>query len=88
MNLKQRLSQTDILVAPGVYDALTASLAQQAGFEALYLYQRQHLHQHQHLSPVAKRQLSKMSIHNTVFKKKKIKVIALLALCFLNIDLK
>ncbi len=37
MNLKQRLSQTDILVAPGIYDALTASLAQQAGFEALYL---------------------------------------------------
>jgi 2-methylisocitrate lyase-like PEP mutase family enzyme len=37
MSLKARLSQPQILVAPGVYDGLTAALAQQAGFEALYL---------------------------------------------------
>ena len=37
MSLKQRLQQQDILVAPGIYDALTATLAEQAGFEALYL---------------------------------------------------
>lgn len=37
MSLKARLTQKDILVAPGVYDGLTASLAQGAGFEALYL---------------------------------------------------
>ena len=37
MSLKTRLAGTDILVAPGVYDGLTASLATQAGFEALYL---------------------------------------------------
>ena len=37
MTLKTRLTQTDILVAPGVYDGLTASLAAAAGFEALYL---------------------------------------------------
>lgn len=37
MSLKARLSQTPILVAPGVYDGLTATLAAQAGFEALYL---------------------------------------------------
>lgn len=35
--LKQRLAQTDILVAPGVYDALTSSLASAVGFEALYV---------------------------------------------------
>ena len=35
--LKQRLAQQDILVAPGVFDALTASIAELAGFEALYL---------------------------------------------------
>ena len=35
--LKQRLQQPRPLLAPGVYDALTALLAQQAGFEALYL---------------------------------------------------
>jgi 2-methylisocitrate lyase-like PEP mutase family enzyme len=35
--LKTRLARKDILVAPGVYDALTASLAAAAGFEALYL---------------------------------------------------
>src|SRR5687767_10510987 len=37
MSLKQRLSGAQIIVAPGVYDALTASLAAEAGFEALYL---------------------------------------------------
>ena len=37
MSLKTRLASDEILVAPGVYDALTAALAAQAGFEALYL---------------------------------------------------
>lgn len=37
MNLKHRLTQEKILAAPGVYDGLTAALAAQAGFEALYL---------------------------------------------------
>ncbi|MEM7547626.1 MAG: isocitrate lyase/phosphoenolpyruvate mutase family protein [Pseudomonadota bacterium] len=37
MSLKARLARKDILVAPGVYDGLTASLAEAAGFEALYL---------------------------------------------------
>lgn len=37
MSLKARLSQDQILAAPGVYDGLTAALAEQAGFEALYL---------------------------------------------------
>lgn len=37
MSLRERLSRPEILVAPGVYDGLTAALAQQAGFEALYL---------------------------------------------------
>ena len=37
MSLKARLASDEILVAPGVYDALTAALAAQAGFEALYL---------------------------------------------------
>ncbi|KAF1714603.1 carboxyvinyl-carboxyphosphonate phosphorylmutase [Pseudoxanthomonas yeongjuensis] len=36
-NLKERLSLSQPLLVPGVYDALTALLAQQAGFEALYL---------------------------------------------------
>ncbi len=36
-SLKTRLSREGIIVAPGVYDALTASLAASAGFEALYL---------------------------------------------------
>ena len=35
--LKQRLTQAQALLAPGVYDALSALLAEQAGFEALYL---------------------------------------------------
>jgi len=37
MSLKARLKQPEILVAPGVYDGLTATLAASAGFEALYL---------------------------------------------------
>ena len=35
--LKHRLEQPAILLAPGVYDALSALIAEQAGFEALYL---------------------------------------------------
>lgn len=35
--VKARLARPEILLAPGVYDALSASLAEQAGFEALYL---------------------------------------------------
>jgi 2-methylisocitrate lyase-like PEP mutase family enzyme len=37
MTLKQRLQQPEALLAPGVYDAFSALIAQQAGFEALYL---------------------------------------------------
>ena len=37
MTLGHRISQAPILVAPGVYDALTAALATEAGAEALYL---------------------------------------------------
>jgi len=37
MNLKQRLAAPQVLLAPGVYDALSALVAEQAGFEALYL---------------------------------------------------
>jgi 2-methylisocitrate lyase-like PEP mutase family enzyme len=37
MSLKKRLQQNEIVIAPGVYDGLTASLAEAAGFEALYL---------------------------------------------------
>ena len=35
--LKQRLAQPNPLLAPGIYDALSALVAEQAGFEALYL---------------------------------------------------
>jgi len=35
--LARRLAEHHVLLAPGVYDALTALLAEQAGFEALYL---------------------------------------------------
>jgi 2-methylisocitrate lyase-like PEP mutase family enzyme len=35
--LKPRLAEPRALLAPGVYDALTALIAEQAGFEALYL---------------------------------------------------
>ncbi|MBS0344234.1 MAG: isocitrate lyase/phosphoenolpyruvate mutase family protein [Proteobacteria bacterium] len=34
---KARLAARDIVLAPGVYDALSALVAEQAGFEALYL---------------------------------------------------
>lgn len=37
MSLKKRLTEERILIAPGVYDGLTATLAETAGFEALYL---------------------------------------------------
>ncbi len=37
MNLRARLQNPPLLLAPGVYDALSALLAEQAGFEALYL---------------------------------------------------
>lgn len=37
MNLRERIALKQILIAPGVYDGLTAALASQAGFEALYL---------------------------------------------------
>ena len=35
--LKQRLSKKPIVVAPGVFDALTAHIAERAGFETLYV---------------------------------------------------
>jgi 2-methylisocitrate lyase-like PEP mutase family enzyme len=37
MNFKTRLTQPTAVLAPGIYDALTALVAEQAGFEALYL---------------------------------------------------
>ncbi len=37
MNLRERLQQETPLLCPGVYDAFSALLAEQAGFEALYL---------------------------------------------------
>ena len=37
ISLVQRLKQAKALLAPGVYDALSALIAEQAGFEALYL---------------------------------------------------
>jgi len=37
MTLKQRLAQDPVLLAPGIYDALSALIAEQSGFEALYL---------------------------------------------------
>lgn len=36
-SLKARFRRPEIVLAPGVYDALTASLASDAGFEALYV---------------------------------------------------
>ncbi|WP_420225445.1 isocitrate lyase/PEP mutase family protein [Pigmentiphaga litoralis] len=36
-DLKKRLASPDIVLAPGVYDAFTALIAAQTGFEALYL---------------------------------------------------
>jgi 2-methylisocitrate lyase-like PEP mutase family enzyme len=35
--LRERLSRAPLVLTPGVYDALTALLAEQAGFEAVYL---------------------------------------------------
>jgi len=35
--MRQRLQDNKLLLAPGVYDALSALIAEQAGFEALYL---------------------------------------------------
>lgn len=37
MSLRARLGRGDVLLAPGVFDALTASIAADAGFEAVYL---------------------------------------------------
>ncbi|HEY8381844.1 MAG TPA: isocitrate lyase/PEP mutase family protein [Microvirga sp.] len=37
MSLKERLSRDGAVLAPGVFDPLTASIATEAGFEALYL---------------------------------------------------
>jgi len=37
LTLRERLAQSRVLLAPGIYDALTALIAEQAGFEALYL---------------------------------------------------
>ena len=37
MTLKQLIARDKILLSPGVYDALTAAMAETAGFEALYL---------------------------------------------------
>ncbi len=37
MSLKERLSEKDVLVVPGAYDALTAKLVTLAGFETVYL---------------------------------------------------
>ncbi len=37
MNLRQRLAEPRLLLAPGVYDALSSLIAEQGGFEAVYL---------------------------------------------------
>ena len=37
MSLRKRLRAPEILIAPGVYDGLTAAIAAESGFEALYL---------------------------------------------------
>ena len=37
MTLRARLTEDKILLTPGVHDALSAAIAEQAGFEALYL---------------------------------------------------
>jgi len=37
IQLKHRLAEPRVLLAPGVYDALSALIAEQSGFEALYL---------------------------------------------------
>ena len=35
--LKERLDGKEIIVAPGIYDALSGLFVQQAGFETVYL---------------------------------------------------
>ncbi|MGH6914257.1 MAG: isocitrate lyase/PEP mutase family protein, partial [Geminicoccales bacterium] len=35
--MRDRLKRSPLLLAPGVYDALTALIAEQTGFEAVYL---------------------------------------------------
>ena len=37
MTVKQRLQKEEILLAPGIYDAFSAMVAEQSGFEAVYL---------------------------------------------------
>jgi 2-methylisocitrate lyase-like PEP mutase family enzyme len=37
MTFKQRLAEQRVVLAPGIYDALSALIAEQSGFEALYL---------------------------------------------------
>ena len=37
MSLKSRIAEPRLMLAPGVYDALTALVAEQSGFEAVYL---------------------------------------------------
>jgi 2-methylisocitrate lyase-like PEP mutase family enzyme len=37
MTLKQRLAQPEIIQVPGIYDALTATLAEKAGYEAVFV---------------------------------------------------
>ncbi len=37
MTFHQRLQQNQVVLAPGIYDALSALIAEQSGFEALYL---------------------------------------------------
>jgi 2-methylisocitrate lyase-like PEP mutase family enzyme len=37
ISLKQRLSQPEIVKVPGIYDALSATLAEKAGFEAVFV---------------------------------------------------
>jgi 2-methylisocitrate lyase-like PEP mutase family enzyme len=37
MNLLQRIAEPRLMLAPGIYDALTALIAEQSGFEAVYL---------------------------------------------------
>jgi 2-methylisocitrate lyase-like PEP mutase family enzyme len=36
-NLRTRLTRKPIVIAPGIFDALTAHIAEQAGFSTLYV---------------------------------------------------
>ena len=36
-SLRSRLAKKDLLVAPGVFDGISAKIADQMGFEALYM---------------------------------------------------